>query len=69
MPKLTEKSYPFVTDGQTDGPTLIIEKLRFKKSLDTMDSTNLEPTNQNSIDILKVLELTNKITWLKIDNL
>ena len=29
MPKLTEKSYL----SRTDGPTLIIEKLRFKKML------------------------------------
>ena len=31
---MNEKSYPFVTDGRTDGwmngPTLIIEKLRLK---------------------------------------
>ena len=31
MPKLTKKLS--VTDGRTDGPTLIIEKLRFKKVL------------------------------------
>ena len=48
MPKLTKRANRYGrTDGQTDGPTLIIAKLRFKNCFSSRIRDNLEKHSLN----------------------
>ena len=73
MPKLTNKSYQSRTDGRTDirtdGPTLIIEKLRFKKIckmkylifISSVASKNYHREKKDQIENLIILFLINRL--------